>query len=428
RYDPDNRLAQWLAPLFVLFLPVGFYTAPMLGNEGLNTVLCSAALYFLLRTLQQPDWRQPALLGLTLGLALMTKATAAAVAAAAVITLALWTLRTRQWRLGTRSLALTLAVTALVCGWYYGRNVMHFGTPFAMSRPYLVVAHVENAFPQGQRGFSAYLGFDPRILENPRYVEGPVINSVWTGMFAGTWFEVVGGNLMPSVLSDAGARWAGRLLIALGIVPTLMVLLGVATAIWRLIRTGWDNVLVTMLTAFGCMLALFVAFTLRVSTFTAVKPSYLMPVVVPFSFWFALGCGALARWRRLLIGVLAECGLLLAVIVPVFTYQLMFTAELTGFYFNALGGLYYFAGRTQAAREIFTAVADGYHLYTGHENLAAVALEEGKPDEALRHLEQAAQLAPEQIFGAGEDYSRLLQLDLAEYACTTAYIQHLRGR
>src|ERR1700687_2080688 len=52
RYSPQQRPAHVLPPAFVLFLPAHIYTAPMLGNESLNTVLCSVALYFLLRTVQ----------------------------------------------------------------------------------------------------------------------------------------------------------------------------------------------------------------------------------------------------------------------------------------------------------------------------------------------------------------------------------------
>ena len=141
RYFAGRALPSWLAPLFVLFVPVGIYTAPMLGNEGLNAVLCSVAMYALLRTLQRPGWRSATLLGVSLGLALLTKATAMAVAGAAIVTLCLWTVRARRWRLGVAMVAITVAVTAAICGWYYERNLVHFGTPFPMSREYFLVSH-----------------------------------------------------------------------------------------------------------------------------------------------------------------------------------------------------------------------------------------------------------------------------------------------
>ena len=192
-------------------------------------------------------------------------------------------------------------------------------------------------------------------------------------------------------------------------------------------RGGWDDTLVAMLVPFTCVVAMFVMYTHRVPTFTAVKSSYLMPAIVPFSFWFALGFEVLARWRRVMAAALAECLVLVGVIVPVFTYQLVFAADLSGFYSNAVGVLYYLAGRDQTAGEMFSAIARGYHLYFAHENVAAVALDRGQPEEALRELDEAARLLPEETFGQGEDRARQIQLNLAEYASTSAYIYQLLG-
>jgi 4-amino-4-deoxy-L-arabinose transferase-like glycosyltransferase len=47
----------------------------MIGNEGLNTILCSVALLLLLRTLQTERVHFAAALGVTLGLGMLTKAT-----------------------------------------------------------------------------------------------------------------------------------------------------------------------------------------------------------------------------------------------------------------------------------------------------------------------------------------------------------------
>ena len=422
-----NPVAQLLAPAFVMFLPVCLYTAPMLGNEGLNTVLCSLAVYALIRTLADPGWRRALVLGGVLGLALLTKATAAAVFAAAVVSLAAWTIHHRRWRDGAINLIVVVAASSLICGWYYARNIAHFGTPLAMSRSYSFVAHVENALPAGNRGPRAYLSFDPHIFVNPRYIEPPVIDSVWSGIFGGMWFEVVGAALTPSVQDDAGVRWVARLLLVLGVVPTVVTLLGLGAGVFRSVRRGWDDTLVAMLFVSGMVVAMFIVFTHSVPSFTAVKASYLLPAIVPFSFWFALGIDVLTRWRRLLIAVLVEYVMLLGIIVPVFTYQLVFEAELSAFYWNALGVTYYLAGFPDSAKEIFSAVARGYHLAVAHENLAVVALEDGRPSEALQHLQDAMELGPEQIFGTTEDRIRLARTNVAEYRSTEAVIRHQLG-
>jgi tetratricopeptide (TPR) repeat protein len=428
RYFAHNRLARGAAPLFVLFVPVGIYTAPMLGNEGLNAVLCSGALWLLLHDLDTPTWPRAAALGLLLGAALLTKATAAAIVMAAVLSLAAWGVATRRLWTAAVHLAIVLGAAGLVCGWYYVRNTQHFGTPFVMSRSYLVVAHVENAFPTGQRGPLAYLRFDPRILVSARYMEPPVIDSVWTGAVAGTWFEVVGASFTPRVEHDAAALWTARMLIVLGLIPTGVILLGIFGAARRLVRRGWDATLVVMLSALAAMIGVFIVYTHHVPQFTAVKASYLMPAVVPFGFFFALGLAVVARWRHLLRLVLINCALALALIIPVFTYQLIFAAELDAFYWNALGVTYYLAGFDDSAQEILSAVGHGYHYYAPYENLAAIALDHGRFDEALANLEQATTLVESQTFGVGRERSQLAQLNVAEYASTSAVAYAAAGR
>ncbi len=428
KYFDRDRLAHLLAPLYVLFLPVCLYTAPMLGNEGLNAVLCSAALYRLIGTLEEPHPAGTLWLGVLIGLALLTKFTAAAMLGTAILSLLAWTIHTRRWRVGVAHLALLLAATMLLCGWFYARNLARFGNPLAMSRGFFVVEHVENAFPKGARDWPAYISFDPQIFADVTYQEPPLIDSVWSGAFAGTWFEVVGTSVFAKAADNPDVRRAGRLLLALGTVPSLIVLIGIGTALTRLVRYGWSPVIVPVLLLFLLVVAQFVIHTHRVPVFTAVKASYMLPAIVPFSFWFALGIDALRRWRRARNAVLAGCALLLVVIVPVFTYQLVFEAELTAFYFNALGITYDLAGFPKSAQEIFSAVARGYHLSLAHENLAAVAIEEGRLEAAAQELGVAAELAPDQAFGVGEDHVRLGRLNVAEYSSTEAYVYQRMGR
>lgn len=428
RLFPHNGLARVMAPIFVLFLPVGLYSTPMLGNEGLNTILCALALYCLLRMLEQPHWRRALLLGTVLGLALLTKATAVALAATVVVVGSAWTVHTRRWREGAVNLSVALATAALLCGWYYAGNLVRYGTPFAMSRSYRVVQHVENAFEKAARGPGAYLCFDPRIVTEVLYRNQPLIDCVWSGVYGGAWFEVGGRSFMPDVQDHPWVRLVAQMVLVLGAVPTAVAALGLLAAVRRSSRRRWNDALVVLLTTFVVVTAMFIVYTHHVPTFSAVKTSYLLPAIVPWSIWFALGIDVLSRWRRVLLAVLTECALLLALIVPLFTYQLVLTADLSAFYWNSLGATYYLAGFHDRAQEILSAVARGYHLYGAHESLAAIALDDGRNDEALHELEQAKQLLADQIFGKDEERDALQRLVTAEYDSTEAAIYHDMGR
>lgn len=428
RYFAEQRLVQFLAPAFILFLPVHIYTAPMLGNESLNTLLCSVALYFLLRTVQTQRPAFVAALGVTLGLALLTKFTSVSYIVVTGLVLGLWGLHSGKWRVAFAQLCIVGVLVLAVAGWFYVRNVRLYGTPFQMSREYFFTRHVEDSLATGQRGITAYLTLDRRIFYDPTYMKGPVLDSVWTGAFANTWFDAHGNWFLPNPQTNRTVKLLGRYLLILGLVPTLLVLLGLATGVWRLLRRGWDDTLVTMFTAIGIIWAMFVAYTFDNRIYTAVKASYMLPAVVPFSFWFALGVSAVAAWGRawralVLVPLLA----LVALIVPVYTYQLLFEVDLGPHHWNSVAVIDYFAGFRDRARHAFEATATGYRFYLAHENLGSMALEEGDAHQALFEIRRAMRLLPAQVWGTRPDVAEFIKLTRADYENSLGVIYERLG-
>ena len=448
RILPGRPLVHLLAAGFMLFLPVHLYSAPFLGNEGLTAVLCSLAILVLLALLACPSPARSALLGLLLGLAMLTKFSALPVVAGALATLGLQALRARRLRAGLAQLGIVVAVMLGVCGWYYARNVALHGTPFQMGQGAFMVRHVESMQPRAQRGLAEYLLFDPWIFRRPTWPRGfsltddleggrhrALREAVWTGLYANTWFDGFGGWVLPRVSASEPARRAGQALLCLGVVPTLLVLYGVWTAVARTWREGWDDTRIALLALLAAMLGLFVAGTRAVPTPAAVKATYLMPITVVFGVLFALGTARLAdRWPRALPLVAAECALVAALAVAVFWRGLLFAhsaiahpvPEFAAVARNAYGVVYYAAGDRDAARARFrAAAAAGWHL--GWENLGLLALEEGRPLEALHLLKTARRLQPAQSFGLPEDRRRFDRTTRAEHLNTLAVVYHRLG-
>ena len=154
RYFRDRPLAQFMAPAFILFLPVHIYTAPMLGNESLNTVLCSVALYLLLRTVQTERLLWAAALGTVLGLGMLTKATSLMYVATAGLVIALWGLHRGRWRAAFTQLCVVGVLVLAVAGWFYVRNLQVYGTPLQMGREYFFNRHIEDSLATGRRGIA----------------------------------------------------------------------------------------------------------------------------------------------------------------------------------------------------------------------------------------------------------------------------------
>lgn len=449
RYFPDRPLVHLLAAGLMFFLPMHLYTAGFLGNENLNGVLCSTSLVTLLWVLQRPTWRRGALLGLCLGLAILTKFTAFAIVAGALGTLALQTLVRRNWRAGAVSLAAACSVMLLVSGWFYARNISMYGTPFKMSRDEFMVRHVENYQSQGRRNLWEYVLFDPLILRRPQWPRGIPLTgeftddfphdalreSVLTGIYANAWFDSAGNTVLPGVGYSDSSRHAGQILLTLGLVPSILVVVGVVTALQRLWRRGWDGTLVAMLSTSVAMAALFVKGMNTVPMHAAVKATYLAPVSLVFGFWFALGADRLGSLsQRWLQRAAVVCALLAFVSVVVFSNSLflardwlIYASEKSAAWQNLYGIVYYASGNREHARELFEAAArENWHL--ANENLAFLAMQDGHPFEALYRIRSAAVEQPNQSFGTRLDRAHFNDLAQADYQNQMAVIYYQLGR
>ena len=427
RCFPGRRDVAILAPLFVLFLPVNIYVTPMFGNEVLTILLCSLACYVLLRLLEEQRLRDAILLGTILGLALLTKFTAIVMFAASCATIGLATVARRRWRIGAVHLLVVAAMVLVVAGWFYARNARLYGNPFQMSREYFVTRRIESTQAKGERGLHAYLSFDPQILNEPLYLSGSVVDSVWTGAFASTWFDAFGNWFLPYT---ATTKAVGRVLLVLGFVPTFCVVLGFAAAVWRLVREGWSDVLAVTVVVTAAMLAMFVIYTHANRIMSAVKASYMLPAIVPFSICFALGVEtAVTHVRRSLYVIAPALVALLAVIIPVYTYQLLFEVGLGPHHWNAVATIDYFAGFRDKARTTFTMLARDGDFYLAHENLASIALEQAQPAMARRELRRALQLVRTQaVVGGPADRALYVKLTRADYYNSLAVIEDRLGR
>jgi tetratricopeptide (TPR) repeat protein len=448
RYFPNDRLVQLLAPGLMLFLPVHLYSSGFLGNEVLGAALCGLGLLVLLWTLRRETIARAALLGLVLGVAMLVKFTALAVVVAAFATLGQRAVVQARLARGVVTLSVVAAVVLAVCGWFYVRNAVMYGNPFQMSREQLFLAHIENSQPQGQRTLLEYVLFDPGILMEPQWPRGEPLygpprlesdysalrHSIPTGLYANTWFDGYGAFVLPPIDRSPTVRGAGQALLTLGMVPTLLMALGLWTGLGDLRRRGWDDTLVTMLFASAAMATIIVLGTRSVPTQAAVKATYLMPTSVAFAFWFALGIDRLRRSRPSWVRPVAAVSATLAVLsVVVFTHGLFIdnhwmTRNGGGPAFRNLEGIVYYAAknRQRAARLFEWAAEDKWPL--GLENLSVLDLQNGRPEQALDRLQQAAGIKWIDLALVPEDQRPYVRATLAEYSNARAVILHQLGR
>lgn len=449
RSFPQRPHLGWMAAAFTMLVPVQLYSAGFLGNEALNAVTASVGLLALLWTLEKPSAARAAVLGLALGLAMLAKFTAVVIVAASLTTIA-W----RGWSRGevrgaAKTAAIAVGALLLVCGPYYLRSILVYGTPFQLSRDTFMVSYVEDNQPQAARGLLEYLTFDPVVLRRPVWPRGAtplsdpephgwsrsVRESVWTGLYANTWFDGFGGWVLPPVVESERSRRSGQALLTLGLLPTGLVVLGLWSAVASLRRRGFDDTTVAFALATAAMLVLFVQGTRAVPIAGAVKATYFTPITLPVAFWFAHGLATLEErcpaWGR---AVQSGCALLAVVALAVFWQGFLFDPGSFGqrmphFAEGAVNqeGIVEYAGgrRMEARRDFEQAAASNYHLAL--ENLAFLAVEDGRAREAMRLLRRAARYQHSQIEGGEIQREKFLRLALAEYDHSMAVVLHGMG-
>jgi hypothetical protein len=293
RLYPGDARVGLLAVLFAAALPVNLYSSAYFGNESFHALLAGLALLAGVDALLAERTRaaQAALLGLWLGLAALTKFTALAIAPVALFFLAckLVAIERAEPARTARRVALCAGVLLAVCGWYYARNVVHFGTPIAGNWGRLAGSHTWWQQP-GFHTPAWYLHFG-ESLRHP-YLAGFV--SFADGAYSTFWGDGgVAGRVNPDqrhpfwhhdlVSATYWTGLAGTALLAFGALRWLRRALGDRTAPRERAALSF------LLTA--CYAVAFSLLTLTASLpyFAQAKGSYALCLIAPLALCFADG-------------------------------------------------------------------------------------------------------------------------------------------
>ena len=300
-------------PLNVLFvvvmagiLPMNIYMSAYVGNEPLHALLVSLSLLMAVHIFRSSEARVSHMiyLGLLLGLATLTKITAWAILPVVFIFLGYKMIRIEQKILKevTSRLGLLLLVIAAISGWYYVRNIIHFG------RPFMINWNLPGQQWWQDPGFHMiqyYLGFG-EVLHYP-YFSG--FHSFWDSIYSTLWGDgFIGGKVF---LVGRPAVWnydymSSVYLLALPAVGVFVI--GLYRSVQIALRDGQKNSKLIMafliLTVYS--IGFFILFsTLRIPIYSQAKAFYGLSAMGPISVIFALGLGAIHNWLaspRLLVG------------------------------------------------------------------------------------------------------------------------------
>jgi 4-amino-4-deoxy-L-arabinose transferase-like glycosyltransferase len=285
-----------VASALTLFVPVAQLSATMAGNEALAAGLVALALFCLVRLQDDPTNARAALgAGILAGLAFATKFSGAFAVAACAVPF----LRADLAAPARRALALCALAITLIAGPVYLRNALETGNalPFTRSAQPLVREH-ESRWASAPRRLVDYLrvplgcGQYPyaNVVAPGGLLAGfnPDMQSVPCLTYAGMWFDPFGVRANRTQPGD-GVAW-GFALLSAGIVPSLLIAFGLGHAVHRVFASRGRVPEAPLLAVTALALPAYVGFTWQVPSLSAVKASYLLPLLAPAGVYFAQGC------------------------------------------------------------------------------------------------------------------------------------------
>ena len=273
--------------LLAAFLPMHLYLAHYVTNEILAAALSTATLYLCLRLLKSdtPRASQFAWLGLSLGAAMLTKATGILLLPVVIAAIVgkLGYARV-PIAISLRNLGLLLAICFVVCGWHYARIWLRFGNPLLGN--WDVVSGFTWWQDPGYHTAGDYLRFGRSVVH-------PLFSGF--GGFADGIYSTLWGDGLCGGTASLSTAWNDQPLLAgylWSLIPTALILIGVVVAIVRFIQNPSSELF--LLLGFSAVIVLGLIFmTLRVPSYAQAKAFYGLSALTPLCFFGALG------WERL---------------------------------------------------------------------------------------------------------------------------------
>ncbi len=294
---------EWKKPLAGLvlaaFLPAQLCLLHYTTNETLSAMFVTAALCLGLRLLRagQPWWGWYGVLGIALGLALLSKASAvlAVPVILGALALKLMLRRERALRVWLGAIVAPLLICLSMSGWHYLKLWRDYGNPLTGGWDPKVAAPWWQA-----KGFQTpgyYFSFGDSLTRP--FFSG--LHSFWDGFHTTLWGDgLLGGKV------DVWGRppWNYDLMavgFVLALVPAALVLTGLVRALARCFRAANLNWL--LLIGLGWLFAFAILdMSLKVPSYSHTKAFFGLPVLLPFcalgtlGFEFWAGRGKVARY------------------------------------------------------------------------------------------------------------------------------------
>lgn len=275
-----ERSYAYIAIFLVASLPMVLYLTPMVSNEFFSGLLMSIVLTYYICTVdaeKASTLRSDVILGILLGLALLSKATSVVLAVS--ICVDVFVSQKFDLQKTVRRLRWVLSIAFLISGWFYIRNLYYFGNPLPSSVDFLP-STVFNQDP-GYRDWRFFLDPSGFLKLDISYAHH---YSLWAGTYF-SWFYDGHNALLPvQEFSKAGIA-----LVVASAPVTLLAIRGVMKA-WG--KDGFHRILLMYP---GLLFLAYIAYNFKLPYYSTVKAIFLTSTILPWVYFTIYGLHTLPK-------------------------------------------------------------------------------------------------------------------------------------
>jgi hypothetical protein len=279
------------------FIPMNIYMSAYMGNEPLHSFLAGCSLVIAVHIFRSAEVRffHMIYLGLLLGLAMLTKITAGVLVPVVVGFLAFKMIRIdgESLKKVASRLSLFILVMIVICGWYYIRNIVHFG------RPVMINWNLPGQLWWQDPGFHTiqyYLGFG-EALRHPYF---SAFHSFWDAIYSTFWGDgLIGGQPLIAKRPDVWNYDYMSAVYLFALPATGIFLMGFIKGVQMVLKDKdpSSRLIMAFLIISFCSVALFISFsTLKVPIYGQARAFYCLAAIGPISVFFVHGLGVVNEW------------------------------------------------------------------------------------------------------------------------------------
>jgi hypothetical protein len=283
---------QIIAIITGSLLPIHTYACQYIGNEPLAGCFISLVILLCMPLIMPGSKeRQPGyfvLLGFVWGLALLAKMTAVPLALVLLVVLAFHTRLVRKpLKLMLMPVIIVFGVSMLVSGWYYFRNYLMLGSPFAGTIDRLQMTYWWQ--DPGYRTWSQILSFGQSLC----YPVYSGVVSFWDMLYSTLWLDGLNSGLIDFIPWNENFMVAGALL---ALSPSIFILTGVVST-WLNKKTVYRNAVMFSIGAIALFVAIMMDIYFVRSAYSVIKSSYTLGLLPCYAILVAAGSEPFLRNR-----------------------------------------------------------------------------------------------------------------------------------